>query len=225
MEMVIHFILISTMCIVGLIILKRKKIEIEYTKVYLNSIYRNGPTGLILELFQNNKSIKRTGMLDCLIITGIYGNVFYLSRFENNLKISTLNNYDYKPSIDCFISYSKLALGIFDYVYNKNRCEYNVPWVTRYFMTCDRIHTYRRPDSTYDEICLTINKYKYAICLDDYTLYISGIDHKYSITYPQSIKNTKIKQTHSIVFGSFKGMFIRLLKYESDKNCVVDIES
>lgn len=216
MEMTIHFVLISTMCIVGLIILKRRKTEVEYTKVYLNSIYRNGPTGLILELFQNNKSIKR-GLPGHLIITGIYGNVFYLSRCDNDLKISTLNNYDYKPSIDYFISRSKLTLDIFDYIYNNTKCdEYNVHWVTRYFMTCNRIYVYKRPVNVYDEICLTINNYKYTISLDDDALYISSIDYKYYIKYPQSIKNTKIRQTRSIVFGSFKSMFIRLLKYESE---------
>ena len=38
MEIVIHLILISTICIPGLILLKRKKTEMEYTKIYLNSI-------------------------------------------------------------------------------------------------------------------------------------------------------------------------------------------
>ena len=152
-------------------------------------------------------------MPGCLIITGIYGNVFYLSRFENNLKLSTLNNYDYKPSIDCFISYSKLALGIFDYVYNNCDNSEGVEWVTRYFMECSHIEISNIDDLHIGMVVTTNTAGTYFICRMDLIMSITDVGNfEYISEYPICYENSKVNKTREIVHTSFMKIATELIK-------------
>lgn len=184
------------------------------SKIYLDSIDRNGPGGLILELFQNNKKIEVNFTLpDCLRVVGIYDSVFYICKLEDGLELSTINHTNSKLTLDEFKVNSKLLLDIFDYIYNNCDNSEGVEWVTRYFMECGHIEISNIDDSHIGMVVTTNTGGTYFICRMDLIMSITGVGNfKYTSEYPICYENSKVNKTREIVHTSFMKIATELIK-------------
>ena len=185
------------------------------SKIYLDSIDRNGPEGLILELFQNNKKIEVNPTFpDCLRVVAIYDRIFYICKLEDGLELSTINYTTPKIIVDKFEVNSKLLLDIFDYIYNNCDNTEGVEWVTRYFIECGNIEITDRDDSYIGMIVTTNTGGTYLICRMA-ALIMSIIDvgnFEYRSEYPICYENSKVNKTREMIHNSFMKIVTELLK-------------
>lgn len=184
------------------------------SKIYLDSIDRNGPEGLILELFQNNNKIEVISTLpDCLRVIGIYDSVFYICKLEDGLELTTINHTTPKLTVDRFKVNSKLLLDIFDYIYNNCGNIRGVEWVTRYFVECGHIEMNNMDDSHIGVVVTTNTGGTYFICMMALIMSITDPGNfEYTSEYPICYENSKINKTREIVHNSFMKIATELIK-------------
>lgn len=184
------------------------------SKIYLDSIDRNGPEGLILELFQNNEKIEVDSTLpDCLRVVGIYDSVFCICKLEDGLELSIINHTNPKLTVDTFKVNSKLLLDIFDYIYNNCDNSKGVEWVTRYFVECGHIEITKIDDSYIGMVVTTNTGGTYFICMMALIMSITDAGNfEYTSEYPLCYENIKINKTRKMIHNSFMNIATELLK-------------
>lgn len=216
MSISIMYIVLGLVLIIlpGIITMSNNVSDIVKSKIYLDSIDRNGPEGLILELFQINKKIEVTSTFpNCLRVIGIYDSVFYICKLEDGLELTTINHTTPKLTVDGFKVNSKLLLDIFDYIYNNCDNSRGVEWVTRYFIEYGHIEITNINDSQIGMVVTTNTGGSYLICRMALIMSITEEGNfKYISEYPIYYKNSKVNKTREIVHNSFMKMATELIK-------------
>mgnify|MGYP000852896991 CR=1 FL=1 len=184
------------------------------SKIYLDSIDRNGPDGLILELFQSNKKIEVNIVSpDCLRVVSTYDNVFYICKLEDGLELTTINHTTPKLTLDSFKVNSKLLLDIFDYIYNNCDNSKGVEWVTKYFVECGHIEINNSDDSHIGMVVTTNTGGTYFICMMALIMSITDAGNfEYTSEYPLCYENIKINKTRKVIHNSFMNIATELIK-------------